>query len=79
MKTCPKCNSTLNGVDDIYCYRDGSLLVEQLTHSCGRQLGPHDKFCPKCGDSFEQPYKPTKEELRADDKLLDHLNSMRGM
>lgn len=48
-KICPECRAILHAPDDVFCYKDGTRLEERPAHDCGRELGPHDKFCPKCG------------------------------
>ena len=50
MKRCPKCNNTLFHADDQFFYRDGTPLVEDIPHDCGRTINlAIDKFCPRCG------------------------------
>jgi hypothetical protein len=76
---CPKCKESIHGQESRFCWKDGTELQNRKIHGCGHELSPYDVFCPVCGDLIEEPYKPTKEDLRADDRLLDHLESMEGV
>jgi predicted amidophosphoribosyltransferase len=51
---CPMCKNTLASGDDKFCYRDGTEMVPRDMCTCGRNLSPHDKYCPKCGKKVER-------------------------
>ena len=66
MKICPKCQMPGVIESDEFCHSDGEKLVEQIKHSCGRNLRSSDKFCPRCGmDLIWLAFgNPTKNTLR---------------
>lgn len=49
MKICTLCSSTLHEESDKFCYKDGAPLKDADAHSCGKKIGPQDKYCPRCG------------------------------
>ena len=53
MKVCPTCKSAMHYADSTFCSQDGARLEEKPTHHCGYEIGPFDKFCPKCGERIE--------------------------
>jgi uncharacterized Zn finger protein (UPF0148 family) len=67
-KHCPKCKTTLVAVDDEFCYRDGTRLVNMPIHDCGRELGPFDKFCPKCGKDLTEETVTAEQSKQATER-----------
>lgn len=82
---CPKCKSTLHASGDKFCYADGTELSILATHDCGREVGPYDKFCPRCGKDLieetvtaEQSKQATERDaqLEADPEYKAWLDSL---
>lgn len=50
MKTCPKCQHTVNG-DYLFCPKCGTNLKN--CHHCGKELPDGANFCPYCGNPVD--------------------------
>ena len=65
---CPKCKSTLHERGDKFCYLDGTELKVGQIHDCGRELGPHDRFCPKCGKDLTEETVTAEQSKQATER-----------
>jgi predicted amidophosphoribosyltransferase len=66
---CPTCNADGMPMEgDTFCFRCGTRLIANPTHSCGRRLTPVDVFCPKCGEQVAP--SPLVRALKNDPRLV---------